>query len=256
LVLLATALSAALGAGADEVWLDNGRRLSGKVTRLPDGRVEVVAALGRLVLPGERVAKIERGESVEEAVQAALALLAPGDVTRRFELASLCQREGAATLARQLFQAVVRLSPDHEGARRALGYQRFGGSWLTEEQVHAARGEVKFRGEWVPLRERERVLAWETARALAAAEASRAEARAAELAQREARLAAAEEGARGAGPGLYRDPYCCGATYPVILWPHPVVPRPPRGPVKPPVPPRPRQRPVEHHRSGVSGPGR
>lgn len=236
---------------ADEVWLDNGRRLTGKVSVLADGRVEVVAAVGRLVLPGERVVKIERSESLEEAVHAALARLPATDAQSRFELASHCTGQGAATLARQLLHQVLALEPDHQGARLALGFQRFQGEWLTTEQVHAARGEVWFRDRWVSTAEREGILAWETAQASAAAEASRAQTRAAELAASEAQRALAEEQSRPAPPSFLWGPFCCAPPPPLIDPRPPHRPRPER-PIRPPEPPR--QRPVVHHRSRVAAP--
>ncbi len=258
-ILLASVFLALLVSGveADQVWLDNGRHLVGEATVMADGRVEVVSSLGRWVLPAERVARIDKGESPEEAVKKALALLPANDTKSRFELASLCQSEGAATLARQLFTAVLAIEPDHEGARRALGYHRHQGEWLTSEQLHAARGEVWFRDRWVPSAERDRILAWETAQANAAAEARRASAHAAELASREARQAVAEERARQAPQALAWNPTCCGYPTPVFYWPSPIVKPHQVRPIQPP-PARPQeppaQRPIEHRRSRVAPP--
>lgn len=251
------ALLVLLGSGsavADELWLDNGRRLEGKVSILADGRVEVLASGSRWVLSGERVLRIAQRESLEEAVEAALAKLPATDAQSRFELAGLCQARGAATLAQRLLRQVLALEPGHEGARGVLGYERLEGQWLTREQIHAAKGEVFFRDRWLSAGERERILAWETAQAAAAAAAMRAESHAAELAAREARLAQAEQQALKAPTwqGFAWSPFCCASPRPLIYWPTPI-PRPrPEHPSTRPLTKPPLQPPVEPHRSRVA----
>ncbi len=260
-LLAVTLLAGALPAAADDILLDNGRRLEGTATFLDDGRVEIRAAFGTLVLPASRIARIQDKTSLEEAVAIARTRLDAGDAEGLYQIALWCQEQGASTLARRLFEDTLAIDPHHAGSRRALGYRLAEGRWVTDAEYHALRGEVQFRGAWVSAAERDRVLAWETAQAVAEVERRRAEARVAEVAAIEARLVLAQE--RAAESSFYGyDPY--GYVLPVPGGVYAPIPgRPPhfKPPVRPHQPdppptidiPRPRlptQRPVEHRRSG------
>lgn len=246
-LVLALTLAASAPLAADEIFLANGRRLEGTATFLEDGRVEIHAAFGTLVIPADKVARIESKTSLDEAVRAALARMDERDAEGRYQLALWCRGQGATTLSRRLLAGTLAIDPGHAGARQALGYRFAAGRWLTEAEYHALRGEVKFRGAWVSAAERERVLAWETAQAVLEAERRRADARAAEVAAAEARLVLAQERARE--PVLYGyDPY--GYVVPIERHPpHRPHHRRPPGNDQPPVPPPP-PRPVQHKRNG------
>jgi hypothetical protein len=255
---LASLLASAVPAAADEILLANGRRLEGTATFLDDGRVEIRAAFGTLVLPASRIARIENKISLEEAVATARARLDGRDAEGLYQLALWCQEKGATTLARRLFEETLAIDPQHAGTRRALGYRLAGGRWVTETEYHALRGEVQFRGAWVSAAERDRILAWETAQAVAEVERRRAAARAAEVAAAEARLVLATERAPESGFYAY-DPYSYGVPGGSYVLGHPHRSphfKSPRRPSDPPPTidiPRPRpptQRPVEHRRSG------
>lgn len=103
----------------------------------------------------------------------------------RFELARRAIKLGHASLAYEEVLETVRLDPDHEAARRLLGYQRFREAWRTPFEVqmlkqartwHAKfgwlprgaadryeQGERQFNGRWVPI-EKERELRSDLAR--------------------------------------------------------------------------------------------
>lgn len=89
----------------------------------------------------------------------------------RFELARRAIKLGRASLAYEQVLETVRLDPDHESARRLLGYQRFREAWRTSFEVqmlrqgrtwHATfgwlargaagryeRGERQYNGRWM-----------------------------------------------------------------------------------------------------------
>lgn len=228
------ALAGATAARADEILLKNSKRLQGTAIALADGRVQVETSFGVLTLLGAAIDRIDRGESVREVARAALAELPAGDAAGRLALARWCQSEGATTLAKELMRQVIALEPDHAEARSALGYIRSSGAWLTEEEFHRRRGEVWFREAWVPVAERTRLLAFETARLEAEAARERADARAAELAaiereRREEAWAAAQR---------WQEDGCCAASWgsSFILLPQPQLP--PKGEGVEPIPPR------------------
>jgi hypothetical protein len=260
---LVVALVLAAGAArADEVILTNGRRLTGTARVAPDGTVEVHSAAGSVGLPAHLVARIERSETFEQRVAAVRAALPKGDAEALFQLASWCAAEGASTLARRLYREVLILDPDHAGARRALGFRRFENRWVSDEEYHALKGEVLYRGAWRPAVEVDRLLARETALAQLAAERQREAAWRALEAAGEARLET--ELARQAS--LAYEPFY---PYPYGFYPGPVVvvppivkrppsKEPPRSPGMGPRPTPAPHRPGRHERSGrapASSPG-
>ncbi len=107
------------------------------------------------------------GAVAEIALRAAFALRRekadPKDAGNLYDLGLWAKANGLAADAFVLFQAAVVAAPDHEHARRALGYVRYQGAWMTEREVRIVMGLVEFEGEWVTPAVKEAVL---TARTL------------------------------------------------------------------------------------------
>ncbi len=89
------------------------------------------------------------------------AALKADDLPGSVALARWCATVGLADRARESWKRVLDLDGDHAEARAALGYQRVGDAWMTEDEVMTSRGLVKFRGRWVSPEERDLVLAVE-----------------------------------------------------------------------------------------------
>ena len=151
-------LALAVPAEADILWFKNGRKLEGKVKELPDGRVEIAMSFGTLAFEMARIDHVDKALTLEEIVQEALANLSPEDSDQLLELAAWCRDHDANTLANHVLDTLVTLDPENEEARRRLGYVKIGGRWLTGNEARAARGEVPFRGTWISVEERERLL--------------------------------------------------------------------------------------------------
>jgi hypothetical protein len=71
------------------------------------------------------------------------------DVEGNWALAEWCKEHKLHDRRTEHLRRVLELDPDHAAARRALGYSRIGGQWLTREQFMTARGYVRHRGRWV-----------------------------------------------------------------------------------------------------------
>lgn len=56
-----------------------------------------------------------------------------------FQAGQWAQDKGLAMEARRIFQAVLKLKPDHEAANRALGNELVDGKWLPAKEAEAAR---------------------------------------------------------------------------------------------------------------------
>jgi RNA polymerase sigma factor (sigma-70 family) len=73
----------------------------------------------------------------------------------QWKLANWCEQKGLKDEATSHVVAVTRLNPDHELARKRLGFKKINGRWVTAEQVEDELAEVAARKEgnlhWRPL---------------------------------------------------------------------------------------------------------
>lgn len=152
------ALIASLPASADEVVLRNGSVFSGEV-RESEGEVTVRFDLGTITFKRSEVRSITRSEDPIKELERRLA--GARDTAGRYEVARWAREQGLATRANEILRKLLELDPDHEGARRALGYERFEGSWLDGDAAMVARGFVKHGGRWLKRETAEQMLAQE-----------------------------------------------------------------------------------------------
>lgn len=151
-IALALALLAVLApasARADVIVTRDGLTLEGQVTELPDGRLQVETAAGLLHLAPDRVRSRTTGPGPLESLHAARRALDLSDVVGRYRLALAGEAAGCPEFARELLTEILALDPEHAAARRALGYEKVNGQWLTQAQARRAQGLVLFRGVWM-----------------------------------------------------------------------------------------------------------
>src|SRR5207249_3625565 len=82
----------------------------------------------------------------------------PKDAEGLYQLGLWAKSSGLAADALVFFQQAISLKPDHEFARRALGYQFFQGKWMTGNEVKVAMGLIEFEGDWMTPQAKEGVL--------------------------------------------------------------------------------------------------
>jgi hypothetical protein len=72
----------------------------------------------------------------------------PDTAPGHWELAEWCKEVGLVDQRKEHLEAVISLEPDHEQARKALGYSRYGSRWLTTEEYMQSQGYVRYKGAW------------------------------------------------------------------------------------------------------------
>jgi hypothetical protein len=80
------------------------------------------------------------------------------DAEAVYQLGLWAKGSGLPADALVLFQEAIADRPDHEFARRALGYQFFQGKWMTSNEVKVAMGLVEFEGDWMTPQAKEAVI--------------------------------------------------------------------------------------------------
>lgn len=135
----ATLLVAAAG-WCDDVHLRNGNVMQGTATTLENGDVAITSSMGTWVVPGEQVDHVVRAATFEADVERRLAARSNWSAEELYGLAVECADNGATTLARRLLWRVLDLDPDHQGARRRLGFRWQDGRWVgVQEQADLDR---------------------------------------------------------------------------------------------------------------------
>src|SRR5262245_42650719 len=138
LVLLAGLAGGAVA--ADVVTTKDGLVLEGPVKRGPDGSLVVTTDSGDVRLASDAVGSVASGRGPRAAALEAIAAIAPGDAEGHYREALACQAAGLADLADREMRAVLAADPDHPAARRALGYERVDGAWLTVAEARRRHG--------------------------------------------------------------------------------------------------------------------
>jgi hypothetical protein len=62
---------------------------------------------------------------------------------------------GLSAYSPKFYRRILDLDPDNEKARRAMGYHRHQGRWLTEDEWQVAQGNVKYEYTWMSPAERD-----------------------------------------------------------------------------------------------------
>ncbi|MEN1679461.1 MAG: HEAT repeat domain-containing protein [Planctomycetota bacterium] len=149
-LLIFAGLALVVGRSAgDTVTLSGGGAVSGKVPE-KQGRTTVHVELeggGRLVLERSQVASIS-SESPAEVEYRRRAPTAPDTVESQWALAQWCKQQGLKSPLRVHLERVVELDPNHGEARTLLGHQQHNGRWMSRQQMMAARGMVRYDGDY------------------------------------------------------------------------------------------------------------
>jgi hypothetical protein len=147
------ALSCVLGgslplAAADDVHLDNGEVIEGRATRSGD-KITIELESGQISLTADSVKRIDKRESRVERYEKAYQKLPPQAVAERMQLANYCRDHGMRERERALLQQVIERDPNHDQARKRLGYVKVPEGWVTHAEHMRAQGQVQRDGQWM-----------------------------------------------------------------------------------------------------------
>lgn len=160
----AAALALVFPAAADEVVLKNGAVLDG-LARERDDKVIVEMDFGTVTVNRSEVSSIKHVAGPLKELDERLKK--PLDAKGHYETAQWAERQGLSGRAQELYRRVIMMDPGHEGARKALGYTKLDGRWLSHDEFMAAKGYVRHEGRWVTPEEREKELEAQEQRRLA-----------------------------------------------------------------------------------------
>ncbi len=135
-------------AGADVVVLKNGGKLEGIVQDRGD-RIRVEMEYGGIEMPRDLVLEVIQAPTALAEYRKRASALREDDAAGHYQLGVWALTKGLGQSARTEFEQVIALDPNHEAARKHLGFEKIDGRWLTYDEAMRARGFVSHEGQWV-----------------------------------------------------------------------------------------------------------
>ncbi|MDF1702289.1 MAG: HEAT repeat domain-containing protein [Planctomycetota bacterium] len=147
LLVLPTLGAAALH--ADVLTTTEGLVLEGTVEKLPNGWYRVTTKAGPVELAPDAVASVQEGVSPRAKLLAEAAETDAKDAVAFYRHALRAEAAGLEDLRTTFLKRVLAIHGDHPAARRALGYERHEGAWVSSEAARRGKGLVLYRGRWM-----------------------------------------------------------------------------------------------------------
>lgn len=148
------------GASADVIHLKSGGELRGELVESPLAEgdessppLEIMTLAGsRVSVAREAVLYVAR-RSMQFEQYVSRARQIPHTVEAHLALAEWCRDNYLGEERKEQLELLLELDPDHEEARRILGYTLEDGKWMTREEIMTSRGYIKYKGRWVTQQE-------------------------------------------------------------------------------------------------------
>ncbi len=99
---------------------------------------------GNISLPADRVKKVVK-QSAGEMEYDRRAATAADTVKAQWDVAEFCREKHLAAQRTKHLERIIQLDPDNADARRALGYSRVKGEWITVEEGMDAQGRKGYK---------------------------------------------------------------------------------------------------------------
>jgi hypothetical protein len=151
---VAVCLAASI-ASADEVLLVDGGRMTGKTQRVGD-EVVVTTPHSEVRVKAEKVKSIVPGRTVWDDYADKAKAADPKDAAAHVALGDWSRDHDLGVEARKHWNAALAIDADQADARARLGFVRYDGRWMDDDEYHRARGFVKAGGEWITVEESRR----------------------------------------------------------------------------------------------------
>ena len=138
-----------VAAHGDVIHLETGR-LEGKIIARADGRVTIRTTSGIETTISEKdILAIEKARTPRDIYSAMAEKIKADDAEGHYALAVWCRDHNLKDEAAAERVATLRIDPDHERARRDLGYVKTDKGWMTREAAMRAKGLMLVDGRWL-----------------------------------------------------------------------------------------------------------
>jgi len=136
---------------ADVIHLTTGGEVRGELLNpkeSPRKSYEILTLDGiRMTFGKRQVQRVVRSQDPEALYEEYLPQM-PASAEGNWKMAEWCLKTGLLGKRTTHLETVVRLDPDHEPARRALGYQMINSKWQKRTEYWENRGYIRHKGDW------------------------------------------------------------------------------------------------------------
>ncbi len=144
-ICIVVVLACAIAQG-DVIYTCDGRRIVGKVIRENSETVVVQTRYGEIPLDRSDIVRIEEGKLPEEIYKEKAKAVDENDAQGHYELGVWCRENKLYPEAKREFIKAIAADPDHEGARKKLGYRKIDGEWVRGKSKSNGK-ETKLNGD-------------------------------------------------------------------------------------------------------------
>jgi hypothetical protein len=152
MVLACAGLGVALRRASGELFvLQSGGKVSGEIVpeEPPDkDNLTIKTDSGATITLARSQIKQTLHQRPEEIEYEKLRVRAADTVEGQWELAEWCRENHLVAQREKHLKRIIELDPDHRQARLALGYERHGDAWTTQEELMTKQGYRRYKGRW------------------------------------------------------------------------------------------------------------
>lgn len=146
---------------ADEIILKDGRKVEGTIIFKDANKITIQTKYGPVDFKMSEVKEVIEKKTKDQLYEEMVQKTNPRDTKELMTLVSWCKENGMISKQKKHLRQIISLDPNHEEARKLLGYVKHQGKWVTEKEKQkmeeeAAREEkiaaglVEYNGEWMP----------------------------------------------------------------------------------------------------------
>lgn len=147
---------------ADVVYLRDGKTIEGKITlNETENTYRIETTRGAVIKPVRDVRRIVKAPLPQDVFIKRFAAVDRESLDELAVLVTWAREKYLIPQKQKACQLILKIDPNHEMARRELGYTVFENEWILEKELRKKQlnlGLVKYRGEWVSKEEQERLI--------------------------------------------------------------------------------------------------
>ena len=149
-------------ARGDIVYLRDGKTIEGKVTKSErDNTYRIDTTRGSVIKPAGDIQRIVKAKLPQEVFIERFTSVDRKDLNELASLVTWAREKYLIPQKQKVCGLILKIDPNHEMARRELGYTVFENEWILEKDLRKKQldlGLVKYKGEWVSRKEQSRLV--------------------------------------------------------------------------------------------------
>jgi hypothetical protein len=140
----------------DVVKLIDGGEIRGKIIEVTEDYVKIESRGVTVELKRSEIESINKDFDFDSELKKKRASLSADDADALYKLGLWCEENRRQKEAKECFEGVVKIDPEHALAREKLGHKKYNGKWYTEQDYYKEIGWVNYGGVWMPKEDKER----------------------------------------------------------------------------------------------------